>query len=87
MKHRWLTLVAALTFALSLAGGAAAQGAGDPNDNASCMGIERATENSAGGEREQGEFGQDQANFMHFLHDLGFNYGQAVASDFARCGN
>ena len=86
MKRRLLVLVVAGAVSLSLAGGTvAAAGAGEPSDNASCMGKARATENSAGGEREKGEFGQDQSDYQHFLHDIGLNYGQAVASPFARC--
>ena len=81
MKQRFLVLVPAGMPAPSLAvGTAAATGAGQPSENASCMGNERAIENSAGGEREKGEFGQDQSNVIHFLHALGLNYGQSIAS-------
>ncbi len=85
MKRRALTVIAVAAVSLSLASGATAQGAGQPDENASCMGKVRATENSAGGIREKGKFGQDQSNFQHFLHEHGANYGQAIASDFARC--
>ncbi len=63
--------------AASAAGGASAASAGKPSDNANCMGIERATLNSNGGERDHGEFGPKQSAWVQSetVEDAG-GYGQ-----------
>ncbi len=55
------TAVIALLGAPSIALG---QAKGQPSENASPMGIERATRNSDGGDREHGGFGPDQSEFV-----------------------
>ena len=48
-------------------------GAGQPSENASCLATERATRNSKGGDRDQGNFGPAQDAFTAlFETDAGF---------------
>jgi hypothetical protein len=49
------------------------------HDNpSSCLGAERATRNSNGGDRAQGGFGQAQSNYVQSLVDQGMTYGEAL---------
>lgn len=56
-------------------------GVGQPSDNASPLGVERATRNSDGGDRAQGGFGQAQSAYVHDINASGGNYGQTVLQD------
>lgn len=47
MKRRVLAVVAAAEVSVSLASGTMAQGAGQPDENANCIGIAQATEHNA----------------------------------------
>jgi hypothetical protein len=46
------------------------------NNNASCVGAERASRNSRGGDRGQGGFGPAQSDFVQGLNESGSNFGQ-----------
>ena len=64
MKRLLMAFGVAGLVAVSAAGGASAAGAGQPSEHASCMGIERATRNSNGGDRDHGQFGPLQSAFV-----------------------
>jgi hypothetical protein len=58
------------------------------NDNpSSCLGAERATRNSNGGDRAQGEFGPEQAEFVRAMKAAGFTYGEILAMFREGCAN
>jgi hypothetical protein len=71
MKRLLMALGVAGLVAVSAAGGASAAGAGQPSENASCMGIERATRNSNGGDREHGGFGPLQSDYVKSVQPYG----------------
>ncbi len=52
--------VAGLVAASAVGAASADTSAGQPSENANCMGIERATRNSDGGDRDHGGFGPVQ---------------------------
>jgi hypothetical protein len=56
------------------------------HDNpSSCLGAERATRNSNGGDRAQGGFGPAQSAYVASLNDSGQNYGQFLQDWKAAC--
>jgi hypothetical protein len=56
------------------------------HDNpSSCLGAERATRNSVGGDRAQGGFGPAQAEWIAEVKAAGLNYGQWLAEWKADC--
>lgn len=61
MRRITMTAAAALMALAMMAGPALAEGAGNPQDG--CLGEERAERNSAGGDREKGDFGPAQSDF------------------------
>ena len=65
---------------LAASGGTPNSGPNSPtatHDNpSSCLGAERATRNSNGGDRAQGDFGPAQSAFVADLNASGDNYGQ-----------
>lgn len=80
------TLIAAPSFAAH-GNGNARSGAASPtatNENpSSCLGAERATRNSRGGDRDQGVFGEEQSAYIALINDGGTdydNYGEALAA-------
>ncbi len=85
---RKVLLAAAAASLVSFSGGAiAASGPDSPtatHDNpSSCLGAERATRNSAGGDREKGGFGPEQADWVK-THQP---YGQWLQEWKAGCEN
>jgi hypothetical protein len=90
MKLVALGMIAALSVATPAFAdhgkGNARSGAASPtlNNNASCVGAERASRNSRGGDRDQGDFGPAQSGFVQDLNDGGSSFGQWLQdSDFA----
>lgn len=77
-----IAIVVAATAAFGFAGPAvtafADSGPNSPTatNSASCMGTERATRNSNGGDRAQGGFGPAQSAYVASLNASGQNYGQ-----------
>ena len=68
----------------------ARSGANNPtatHDNpSSCLGAERATRNSNGGDRAQGEFGQAQSDYVQFLNEGGeMSFGEFLQTYKAAC--
>ncbi|MET3667615.1 hypothetical protein [Caulobacter sp. 1776] len=69
-----------------------ANGANSPtltHDNpSSCLGAERASRNSNGGDREHGAFGEAQSAYVHYLLEApeGMSYGQWLQTWKAACG-
>lgn len=58
------------------------------HDNpSSCLGAERATRNSNGGDRAQGVFGQDQSAYVADLNASGDSYGQWLQTWKEACEN
>lgn len=58
------------------------------HDNpSSCLGAERATRNSNGGDRAQGVFGQDQSAYVADLNASGDSYGQWLQTWTGTCTN
>jgi len=56
------------------------------HDNpSSCLGAERASRNSNGGDRAQGGFGQAQSDYVAYLNASGQNYGQFLQDWKASC--
>jgi hypothetical protein len=56
------------------------------HDNpSSCLGAERATRNSNGGDRAQGGFGPAQSAFVQSVNESGSNYGTVLAAFRASC--
>lgn len=54
----------------------------------SCLGAERASRNSNGGDREQGAFGEAQSAYVKYLREApeGMSYGQWLQTWKAACG-
>lgn len=80
------TMMSAPSFAAH-GNGNARSGAASPtvtNENpSSCLGAERASRNSRGGDRDQGGFGQAQSDYIALINDGGTdfeNYGEALAA-------
>jgi len=75
------TLIAAPAIA-NHGNGNARSGSANPtatNDNpSSCLGAERATRNSRGGDRMQGGFGQEQSDFVRSMNETDMNYGYVI---------
>jgi hypothetical protein len=82
MKRTLMALGIAGIAAVSAVGAASAadyDSAGQPPKNASSVGVERATRNSDGGDREHGKFGQEQSAFVADINAGGTewaNYGE-----------
>ena len=51
----------------------------------SCLGAERATRNSSGGERAHGGFGTAQSTYVKSLKGTGANYGQTLQTFKSGC--
>ena len=85
-------LTAVVVGAMCSAAPAFAQSSG-PNsptlthDNpSSCLGAERASRNSNGGDRAQGGFGQAQSDYVHYLQDGGtMSYGEFLQTWKSQC--
>lgn len=63
-------------------------GAGQPNENANCVGTERASRNSNGGDRAQGTFGQEQAAYVAWINSGAteyMNFGEFLRTWKAAC--
>lgn len=91
---KYLALAAA-TALLAVAPATARPGADNPtatHDNpSSCLGAERATRNSAGGDREHGAFGHAQSDFVAQINAGDFeewgSYGEFLREYLASCEN
>ncbi len=59
----------ALALSASLATPGLAAGKGQPSENANALGYERASQNSDGGIREHGQFGQEQSTFVQQINN------------------
>ena len=60
----------------------------DHTNPSSCLGAERASRNSNGGDRAQGGFGQAQAEYVHYLNEGGtMSYGEFLQIWKAACEN
>jgi hypothetical protein len=58
------------------------------NDNpSSCLGAERASRNSNGGDRAQGGFGQAQSDFVASLNASGMSFGEFLQTWMDACEN
>ena len=89
MKYLALAAAAAV---LAVAPASARPGADNPtatHDNpSSCLGAERATRNSAGGDREKGAFGQAQSDYVRLLNETGeMSYGEFLQTWMQACTN
>ena len=82
MKRIAMTAAACLAVSGLSIPAVAATGAGQPSENASCVGQERATRNSAGGDRDKGGFGNAQSEKAR---EEGA-YGQFLQEWKAACG-
>lgn len=51
----------------------------------SCLGAERASRNSKGGDRAQGGFGQAQSAYVHDLQEDGTSYGEFLQTWMDSC--
>lgn len=76
-----MSVLALASPALSAATPTNGGGVGQPSENASPLGVERATRNSDGGDRAQGGFGPAQSAYVHSVNESGGNYGQTVLQD------
>jgi opacity protein-like surface antigen len=74
-------------FAQVVNGGGVAQAPSTHDNPSSCLGAERATRNSNGGDRAQGGFGQAQSDYVHSLQGTGQSYGQFLQSWMSNCTN
>lgn len=89
MKYVALALAASV---LAVAPAGAQSGADNPtvtHDNpSSCLGAERASRNSAGGDREKGAFGQAQSDYVQSLNEAGeMSYGEFLQTWMQACAN
>jgi hypothetical protein len=89
-----LMMLALAASALCAAPSYAKSGAANPtatHDNpSSCLGAERATRNSNGGDRAQGEFGQEQAAYVAYINSGAsqyMSYGEFLQAWKAACTN
>src|SRR5687768_5786398 len=58
------------------------------NENpSSCLGAERATRNSAGGDREKGGFGEAQSTYVATLNASGTSFGEFLQTWMDACPN
>ena len=91
MFARIAVVAASTALALPMLAGAAtagpqiSDGAGQPNENANCLAQERATRNSAGGDRDHGRFGPAQSAYVHTLNESGTNFGAFLQDWKADC--
>ncbi|HEX3423849.1 MAG TPA: hypothetical protein VHS33_10685 [Sphingomicrobium sp.] len=80
------TLVGAPAFAQATNGGGVAQAPSTHTNPSSCLGAERATRNSNGGDRAQGGFGQAQAAYVQSLNQGGTEtYGEFLQTWMDAC--
>lgn len=89
MKTRIATLAAVASLLVVPSTTFADAGADSPtatHDNpSSCLGAERATRNSTGGDRANGGFGPAQSSFVADVRDAGMTYGEWLAAWKADC--
>ena len=85
-------VTAAVVGAMCSAAPALAQSSGPSSptlthDNpSSCLGAERASRNSNGGDRAQGDFGQEQSDYVHYLQQGGtMTYGEFLQTWMSQC--
>lgn len=84
MTKRRFIAGAAIAFAIAgpAAGAFADSGTGNPTGThtnpSGCLGAERATRNSNGGDRAQGGFGPAQSAYVQSLQGSDQNYGEAL---------
>jgi hypothetical protein len=80
------TMANAPAFAQATNGGGIAQAPSTHTNPSSCLGAERATRNSNGGDRAQGAFGEAQAAFVASLNQGGTEtYGEFLQNWMAQC--
>ena len=87
--------IASAAVALSLCCGAPAvaqsTGTNSPTlthtNPSSCLGAERASRNSNGGDRAQGGFGQAQSDYVQSLQGTGQSYGEFLQTWMDQCTN
>ena len=72
-------------FGQAVNGGGVAQAPYTHTNPSSCVGAERATRNSNGGDRAQGGFGQAQSDYVQSLVDQGMSYGDALHAFMQSC--
>ena len=73
-------------FAQVTNGGGVAQAPATHSNPSSCLGAERATRNSNGGDRAQGGFGQAQSDYVHYLQQGGtMSYGEFLQTFMSSC--
>jgi len=73
-------------FAQATNGGGVAQAPSTHTNPSSCLGAERATRNSNGGDRAQGGFGQAQSDYVQYLNEGGeMSYGEFLQTWMQSC--
>ena len=81
-----LALAAAPAFAQVTNGGGVAQAPSTHANPSSCLGAERSTRNSNGGDRAQGDFGAAQAAYVQYLNEGGtMSYGEFLQTFMDTC--
>ena len=86
--RRILVTLAATALAVPMMAGAASadpDSAANVNENANCLGAERAERNSAGGDREKGAFGKAQSAYVADLNAQGTSFGAFLQGWKAGC--
>jgi hypothetical protein len=77
---------AAPAFAQVTNGGGVAQAPSTHANPSSCLGAERATRNSNGGDRAQGDFGAAQSAYVQYLNEGGtMSYGEFLQTFMDSC--
>jgi hypothetical protein len=80
------TMASAPTFAQATNGGGVAQAPSTHSNPSSCLGAERATRNSNGGDRAQGAFGEAQSAYVQYLNQGGTeSYGEFLQTWMDQC--
>ena len=85
MRKSIFAIAAAGMMTVAAVSGFSASAAGTPSANASCMGIERATRNSNGGDRDHGGFGPVQSDFVQQNQPYGQWLEEAGWKDKGNC--
>lgn len=80
------TAVGTPAFAQVTNGGGVAQAPSTHANPSSCLGTERSSRNSNGGDRAQGGFGQAQSAYVQYLNEGGtMNYGEFLQTWMDQC--
>jgi hypothetical protein len=90
--RKMVTAAAAAAICVSVPAFAQSSGANSPtltHDNpSSCLGAERASRNSNGGDRAQGAFGKAQSAYVQSLNEDGtMSYGEFLQTWMSQCAN